>query len=99
MQSRAPHTARAGEFTATPPDGRILLVSCYELGQEPLGITVPAGVLARAGHPARLLDLAVSSIDIDAIERADLVAVSTPMHTALRLGTQVAAIVRRVNPD
>jgi len=78
---------------------RVLLVSCYELGQEPLGLTVPAGVLARAGYATRLLDLAVSSIDLDAIAGADVVAISAPMHTALRLGTQVAAIARRVNPD
>ncbi len=84
---------------SAPDSARVLLVSCYELGQEPLGLIVPAGVLARAGHDARLLDLAVSAIDIDALASADVVAISTPMHTALRLGTQVAAITRRVNPN
>ncbi len=97
MQACSPQATRDGE-RAAPPADRILLISCYELGHEPLGLTVPAGVLARAGRPARLLDLAVSAIDTDAIARADLVAISTPMHTALRLGTQVAAIVRNVNP-
>lgn len=76
----------------------ILLVSCYELGHEPLGLTVPAGLLARAGFSARLLDLAVAPIDEDAIAHADLIAISAPMHTALRLGARVATIVRRVNP-
>lgn len=76
----------------------ILLVSCYELGHEPLGLTVPAGVLSRAGFDARLLDLAVEPIDEGLIARASLVAISTPMHTALRLGTHAASVVRRVNP-
>ncbi len=90
--------ARATDPAPSPSD-RVLLVSCYEMGQEPLGLVVPAGVLARAGFSARLLDLAVSPIDVDALARADLVAISAPMHTALRLGVQVATIVRRVNPD
>lgn len=78
---------------------RILLVSCYELGQEPLSLTVPAGILARAGLPAPLLDLAVSPLDLDAVARAELVAISAPMHTALRLGRELASIVRSANPD
>lgn len=78
---------------------RILLVSCYELGQEPLSLTVPAGILARAGIAARLLDLAVSPLDLDAVACAELVAISAPMHTALRLGRALATIVRRVNPE
>ena len=94
MQDRAVDPA-----VAVPDHDRILLVSCYELGQEPLGLTVPAGVLARAGFETRLLDLAVSPIDVDALARADVIAISTPMHTALRLGTQLATIARRVNPD
>ncbi|HEU4929057.1 MAG TPA: radical SAM protein, partial [Candidatus Krumholzibacteria bacterium] len=80
------------------PSARVLLVSCYELGQEPLGLAVPAGVLARAGIPVHILDLAVSPLDADLVAQADLVAISTPMHTALRLGVRVAAIVREANP-
>jgi radical SAM superfamily enzyme YgiQ (UPF0313 family) len=88
----------AAAFTEAPVGDAVLLVSCYELGHEPLGLTVPAGVFARAGLAARLLDLAVAPIDEEAIARADLVAISSPMHTALRLGMQVASVVRRVNP-
>lgn len=92
--------ARPADSAPADPDrDRILLVSCYELGQEPLGLTVPAGVLARAGFAPRLLDLAVSPIDVGVIAQADLIAISTPMHTALRLGTQVATLARRVNPN
>jgi radical SAM superfamily enzyme YgiQ (UPF0313 family) len=81
------------------PDGDILLVSCYELGHEPLGILVPAGVLERAGWRPRLLDLAVQPVDDDALSRARLIAISTPMHTALRLGARAAVHARRLNPD
>ena len=85
----------------SPPaaaDGRVVLISCYELGHEPLGIAVPAGVLARAGIVPRTLDVAVGEFDAAAIAGARLVAISTPMHTALRLGVRVAARVRALNP-
>ncbi len=80
-------------------DGRVVLVSCYELGHEPLGIAVPAGVLARAGIVPRTMDVAVDEFDTAAIAGAQLVAISTPMHTALRLGVRVAARVRDLNPN
>ena len=83
----------------TRQTARVLLISCYELGQEPLGLAVPAGVLARAGIPVELVDLAVSPFDPKMVAHADLVAISTPMHTALRLGVSVAAMVRAANPS
>jgi radical SAM superfamily enzyme YgiQ (UPF0313 family) len=85
----------------TLPNARrdtVLLVSCYELGHEPLGLVGPAGVLARAGIRPRVLDLAVEAVDDAALRDADVIAVSTPMHTALRLGARLAAHVRAVNP-
>lgn len=99
MLPENPLAADVRDRASNADSPRILLVSCYELGQEPLSLTVPAGILARAGLPARLLDLAVSPLDHDAVVQADLVAISTPMHTALRLGRELAAIVRRVKPD
>ena len=83
---------------ASAADGRVVLISCYELGHEPLGIVVPAGVLARAGIVPRTMDVAVDEFDAAAITGAQLVAISTPMHTALRLGVRVAARVRALNP-
>lgn len=82
---------------ATTTDA-VVLVSCYELGHEPLGITVPAGVLARAGIRARTMDVAVGEFDAEAIAGARLVAISAPMHTALRLGMRVASRARELNP-
>jgi len=80
-------------------DLRVLLVSCYELGHEPLGVLTPAGVLDRAGVSASILDVAVDEFDAGQAASAHLVAISTPMHTALRLGARVAARVRELNPS
>ncbi|HEY8492225.1 MAG TPA: CUAEP/CCAEP-tail radical SAM protein [Dehalococcoidia bacterium] len=77
---------------------RILLVSCYELGHQPLGLASPAAALRAAGHHVRCLDLAVESPSADGVRWAELVAVSVPMHTAARLGIELARRVRAVNP-
>ncbi|HET6348829.1 MAG TPA: cobalamin B12-binding domain-containing protein, partial [Candidatus Krumholzibacteria bacterium] len=76
----------------------VALVSCYELGHEPLGVLTPAGVLERAGFSVRIIDVAVGDFDPEQVADAPLVAISTPMHTALRLGARVAERVRAVNP-
>jgi radical SAM superfamily enzyme YgiQ (UPF0313 family) len=78
--------------------GAVLFVSCYELGHQPLAVASPLGFLHRAGFPAAALDIAVERLDPARIERAGLVAISVPMHTALRLGVQMAERVRQVNP-
>lgn len=74
-------------------------MSCYELGRQPLGIAWPAAYLERAGFEPLVLDLAVETLDLDKAERAMLVGISVPMHTALRLGVRAAQRVREVNPN
>jgi radical SAM superfamily enzyme YgiQ (UPF0313 family) len=76
----------------------ILLVSCYELGHQPLALASPLAFLARAGHAAEALDISVEQFDVAKVTRARFVAISVPMHTALRLGVRVAEQIRRVNP-
>ena len=78
--------------------GEILLVACYELGHQPLAVAWPAAFLERAGYAPAVLDLSVEPFDAEKIGRARVVAVSVPMHTALRLGVRVAERVRQVNP-
>jgi len=78
--------------------GAILLVSCYELGHQPLGLAFPMGFLERAGFRPDAVDLAVETLDPDEACRARLVAISVPMHTALRIGVRAAEQVRRLNP-
>jgi radical SAM superfamily enzyme YgiQ (UPF0313 family) len=76
----------------------ILLVSCYELGHQPLALASPLAFLERAGHAAEALDISVESFESGRFARARFVAISVPMHTALRLGVRVAEQIRRVNP-
>ncbi|HEV7127339.1 MAG TPA: CUAEP/CCAEP-tail radical SAM protein [Ktedonobacterales bacterium] len=77
--------------------GEILLVSCYELGHQPLSLASPLALLARAGYAPEAVDTSVEPLDDNTIARARLVAIAVPMHTALRLGTQVAERVRARN--
>src|SRR4029077_7078992 len=78
--------------------GFVLFVSCAELGHQPLGVALPLAFLERAGFAPAVLDIAVESFDPEKVARAHLVAISVPMHTALRLGVRVAERVREINP-
>jgi radical SAM superfamily enzyme YgiQ (UPF0313 family) len=79
--------------------GAVLLVSCYELGHQPLAAALPLGFLRRAGFSADVLDIAVEPFDPEKVARAQFVGISVPMHTALRLGVKVAERVRALNPQ
>lgn len=79
--------------------GVVLLVSCYELGHQPLSLASPLGTLHRAGYAPVAVDTSVDELTDAAIMAARLVAISVPMHTALRLGTRIAERVRAVNPS
>ena len=78
--------------------GSILLISCYELGHQPLAVASPLGFLHRAGFAADVLDISVDPFDPVKVERTRFVGISVPMHTALRLGIRVAERVREINP-
>ncbi|MEK7385495.1 MAG: CUAEP/CCAEP-tail radical SAM protein, partial [candidate division NC10 bacterium] len=78
--------------------GAILLVACYELGHQPLAVAWPAAFLERRGYRPAVLDVSVEPFDSEKVRQARLVAISVPMHTALRLGVAVARRVRAVNP-
>lgn len=78
--------------------GDILLLSTYELGHPPLALAAPLAFLERAGFRPVAQDLAVARLDEAAVCRARLVAISVPMHTALRLGVRAAERVRALNP-
>ncbi len=72
----------------------VLLISTYEQGHQPLGVAAPAAALIAAGHDVTALDLAVESISSERLQsaasKADLIGISTPMHTAARLGIRIA---------
>ena len=79
--------------------GAILLVSCYELGHQPIGLAQPVGFLEQKGYAPFTLDLAMEDFDAQRVEQARVVGISVPMHTALSLGCQVAERIRRTNPQ
>src|SRR5215212_8240106 len=64
---------------------RVLLVSTYELGHQPVHLAVPAGELRARGHDVRCVDLSVDAWDPAVLDGVDKVAISLPMHTATRL--------------
>lgn len=78
--------------------GSILLISCYELGHQPLGIALPLGFLERAGYAPEGMDTSVESFHIEKVARAHFIGISVPMHTAIRLGVRIAEYIRETNP-
>lgn len=78
--------------------GDILLIACYELGHQPLSLALPLAFLERAGFKPVAVDTSVESLTDVTIRAATLVAIAIPMHTATRLGVQIAERIRRVNP-
>lgn len=78
--------------------GDILLISCYELGHQPFHLASLSALLEQAGYFPLPIDTAIEELSDEAISRARFVAISVPMHTALRLGEQIARRVRLVNP-
>ncbi|MDX1411029.1 MAG: CUAEP/CCAEP-tail radical SAM protein, partial [Nitrospirales bacterium] len=78
--------------------GSILLISCYELGHQPLGIAQPMGFLKQAGYAPTSLDLSVEPLEKICLSPVQFIGISVPMHTALRLGFQIAKTLKRLKP-
>lgn len=77
---------------------RILVVSTYELGHQPLMAATAAAALLDAGHDVACADLSVDDLDLDAVGAADAVAFAVPMHTATRLALAAARRIRLQRP-
>ncbi|MEZ4634285.1 MAG: hypothetical protein R2873_13075 [Caldilineaceae bacterium] len=60
----------------------ILLLSCYELGHQPLSLAWPLAVLRQDGLDVAVADLAVDDFPVDAATDAKLIAIASPMLTA-----------------
>ena len=78
---------------------RVLLISTYELGRQPLNLASPAAALLAAGHEVSCVDVAVDTLDAAVVDWADRVAFSVPMHTAMRLALRVATTIRARRPE
>src|SRR5689334_18072867 len=76
----------------------VLLVSCYELGHQPFGIASAWAQLERGGFRVAAVDASIEPVRDEDMARARLVAISAPMHTAMRLGVEIARTVRARNP-
>ncbi len=77
---------------------RVLLISTYELGHQPLHLASPAAALEAAGHRVRCVDLSVEQLDRDKIDWAEAIGISVPMHTAMRLAIGAAEQLRAIRP-
>jgi radical SAM superfamily enzyme YgiQ (UPF0313 family) len=78
---------------------RILLVSTYELGHQPVHLASPAAALGKAGVETTLIDLAMEPWDPTLVDEVDAVAISVPMHTAMRLAHSLAEAIRQRSPE
>jgi hypothetical protein len=78
---------------------RLLLLSTYELGRQPVHLASPAAALRQDGHEVREVDLAVDELNGEHVAWAERVAISVPMHTATRLADEVVTAVAKARPD
>lgn len=91
--------AETRNLSAMRAPGALLLISCYELGHRPIGLTRPLRALEAVGFAPDAIDIAVESLDIDKVKRARFIGISVPMHTALRLGVHMVQRIRQIKPD
>jgi radical SAM superfamily enzyme YgiQ (UPF0313 family) len=77
---------------------KIVLISTYEMGRQPLGLASPAAWLKNAGHEVSTIDLARERLSPGAIANASIVALFLPMHTATRLALKIIPKLHALNP-
>ncbi len=87
---------RASEWKSP---GAVVLISCYEQGRQPLALASPLAFLREAGFRPWAMDVAAEKFSKAKISNAKFVGISVPMHTALRIGMEVAARIRETNPE
>ncbi|MXZ25352.1 MAG: radical SAM protein [Caldilineaceae bacterium SB0665_bin_21] len=79
--------------------GRVLLISCYESGLQPLNLAQPKAVLEHRGFAVDVLDLSVQTLAELPTEPPNAIAVSVPMQTALRLAVSAVSALRSRWPE
>jgi radical SAM superfamily enzyme YgiQ (UPF0313 family) len=77
---------------------KVVLISTYELGHQPFGLTSAAAWLRREGAEVACQDAAVQHLDKDALAEADLIGYYVPMHTATRIAAQFIPTIKAHNP-
>ena len=68
----------------------IVLLSCYEQGQQSFNLASPLAAFRQAGFNVAAFDLAIQQFPESSVANSSLVAVSTPMHTALKLAVSLS---------
>jgi radical SAM superfamily enzyme YgiQ (UPF0313 family) len=76
----------------------VVLISTYELGHQPFGLTSAAAWLKREGAEVTCQDAAVQHLDKAALAEADLIGYYVPMHTATRIAAQFIPAIKAHNP-
>ena len=76
---------------------KILLISCYELGNQPIQTASLHAFLKSYSYSPKVLDLSTQKINSKYIQNCDFIAFSTPMHTALTIAVEATKIIRKVN--
>ncbi|MXZ45663.1 MAG: radical SAM protein [Chloroflexi bacterium] len=87
------------QASARTQGARVLLLSTYEMGHQPVGLAAPAAALRARGHHVDVIDLGVDPLDEARVGVADLIALSIPMHTPARLAQQLIPQLRALRPD
>lgn len=64
---------------------KVVLISPYEIGRQPFGLSEPAAMLRSRGYDVRTIDLSLERIDPSAVRDAGLIAFYLAMHTATRI--------------
>jgi radical SAM superfamily enzyme YgiQ (UPF0313 family) len=77
---------------------KVLIVSAYELGRQPIPVATAASIFRRANCDVSVLDLATSPNDFD-LRSVDVLVISCSMHTASRLGLEFARGAKLFNPE
>ncbi|MBT3990729.1 MAG: radical SAM protein [Rhodospirillaceae bacterium] len=77
---------------------QVLLLSTYDLGHQPFSLASPAAKLKSAGAAVTCNDLAVDSLNEDAVKGADLIGLYLQMHTATRLSVALLPRLKALNP-
>ncbi len=76
----------------------VVLISTYELGHQPFGLTSAAAWLKREGANVMCQDAAVQHLDKAPLAEADLIGYYVPMHTATRIAAQFIPTLKAHNP-
>jgi hypothetical protein len=78
---------------------KVALIACYELGHQPLHVASVAARLRARDHEVRCVDLALDPWEPGIAAWADRMALSVPMHTAMRIAQGAIALARDEHPD